>query len=103
MGELSEPEDDEEIRPQEDGSYLVGGMVNIDELAETLSIENLPGDEHEYNTLAGFILELAEEIPKAGEVYEWQGYRFKVLLMDGNRIDRILVTPPPEGSNLTRK
>ena len=95
VGELSAPEDDKEIRPQEDGTYIVDGMVNIDELAETLSIYNLPGEEHEYHTLAGFILELAEEIPKAGEVYEWHGFRFKILLMDGNRIDKILITPPP--------
>ncbi|QQO08328.1 hemolysin family protein [Breznakiella homolactica] len=96
VGELSTDNDEEEILLQDDGTYLVDGVVNIDDLAETLCIEDMLGEHHEYHTLAGFILELAEKIPKTGEVYEWNGFRFKIVDMDGNRIDKVIVYPPAE-------
>jgi putative hemolysin len=95
VGELSAPAREEEaILKQEDGSYLVDGSVNIDEIAELLGREDLPGEHQEYHTLAGFILELAGEIPRTGASFPWQGFRFKILDMDGNRIDKVLIFPP---------
>jgi putative hemolysin len=92
---LESPDDEEEPRRQEDGSWLAGGTVSIDELAKELSFEELLGEHQEYHTLAGFILEIAEKIPKTGEVYQWNGFRFKIVDMDGNRIDKLLIYPPP--------
>jgi putative hemolysin len=46
-----------------------------------------------YHTLAGFILYQLGYIPKPGEILVWAGCRFEVVDMDGNRIDRLLVTP----------
>jgi putative hemolysin len=94
VGELSVSAPEEEaILKQEDGSYLVDGSVNIDEIAELLSWEDLPGEHQEYHTLAGFILELAGEIPRTGASFQWHGFRFKILDMDGNRIDKVLISP----------
>jgi putative hemolysin len=76
-----------------DGSYLAEGSVNIDDIAEILPVAGLPGSPQEYHTLAGFVLELAEEIPQAGSVFERNGYRFTVVGMDGNRIDKVLIEP----------
>jgi putative hemolysin len=92
VGELSATAaEDEPILAQEDGSYLVDGSVNIDDIAEILPIAGLPEDPQEYHTLAGFILELAGEIPRTGAAFDWNGYRFKVVDMDGNRIDKLLI------------
>jgi putative hemolysin len=92
VGELSGPDAEEEtILRREDGSFLIDGSVNIDEIAGILSIGQFPGDRQEYHTLAGFILELAGEIPKTGAVFEWRHLRFTITKMDGNRIDRVLV------------
>ncbi|GHV26164.1 hypothetical protein AGMMS4952_05640 [Spirochaetia bacterium] len=92
VGELSaEASADDGILAQEDGSYLVDGSVNIDDIAKILPIAGFPATPQEYHTLAGFILELAGEIPRTGAVFEWNGYRFKVVDMDGNRIDKLLI------------
>jgi putative hemolysin len=85
---------DDDILAQDDGSYLVDGSVNIDDIAEILPIAGFPGAPQEYHTLAGFILELAGEIPRTGAVFDWNGCRFKVVDMDGNRIDKVLIEPP---------
>jgi putative hemolysin len=95
VGEVLEsPGAEDAILMQEDGSCLADGTVNIDELAEALSFEELLGEHHEYHTLAGFILDLAEKIPRTGELYQWNGFRFKIVDMDGNRIDKLLIYPP---------
>ncbi|GHV74076.1 hypothetical protein AGMMS49940_13780 [Spirochaetia bacterium] len=94
VGELSaKTSDDDAILAQEDGSYLVDGSVNIDDIAKILPIAGFPETPQEYHTLAGFILELAGEIPRTGAVFDWNGYRFKVVDMDGNRIDKLLIEP----------
>jgi putative hemolysin len=94
VGELSATTaGDDAILAQEDGSYLVDGSVNIDDIAKILPIAGFPETPREYHTLAGFILELAGEIPRTGAVFDWNGYRFKVVDMDGNRIDKLLIEP----------
>jgi putative hemolysin len=69
------------------------GSLNIDEAGRTLSLSSLGADENhsEYHTLAGFILSLAGEIPKTGVHFDYNGYRFTVVDMDGNRIDKLMV------------
>lgn len=95
VGELSTRDtDNEEIVKREDGSYLVGGFVNVDEFAELFSIARLIPEHREYHTLAGFVLEIAGAIPKTGEVFDWEGFKFEIVDMDGNRIDKVIVKPP---------
>ncbi|MDR3161521.1 MAG: hemolysin family protein [Spirochaetaceae bacterium] len=94
VGELSVPADaGGGIQEQEDGSYLAAGSVNIDNVAELLSLTSLTGEHQEYHTLAGFILNLAEEIPRIGASFDWKGFRFTIISMDGNRIERVLISP----------
>jgi len=92
VGELSAPVKKEEpIKKQEDGSWLADGTLNIDDAEEALSLSNLR-EKGDFQTLAGFVLSIAEELPKAGDSVEYQGYKFTVKEMDGNRIDKILIT-----------
>jgi putative hemolysin len=94
VGQLSASAREETgIIKQEDGTYLVDGSVNIDEAAETLGMASLLGEHPAYRTVAGFILSLTGEIPRTGERFEYGGYRFQVVDMDGNRIDKILIHP----------
>jgi len=44
-----------------------------------------------YHTLAGFVLSLAGELPRSGDSFVYQGCRFTVVGMDGNRIEKIAV------------
>jgi putative hemolysin len=95
VGELSATgEEEEEIQRQEDGSYLADGSANINDINKVLPVP-LPEEHQDYHTLAGFILELAGEIPKTGAAFEWKGFRFKIAGMDANRIDKILIYAPP--------
>ncbi|MDR2495234.1 MAG: hemolysin family protein [Spirochaetaceae bacterium] len=93
VGQLSAPAQDEvPILKQDDGTFLVDGSVNIDEIAEVLGLSL--GEHQEYHTLAGFLLSMAGEIPRTGACFEYGGCCFKVLDMDGNRIDKVFITPP---------
>ena len=95
VGQLSAKEgEEEEIIAQEDGTWLADGSMNIDSAAEYLSLSSLnTGEGHsEYHTLAGFFLNLAGEIPKTGAHFDYLGFRFTVVDMDGNRIDKIMIS-----------
>jgi putative hemolysin len=93
VGELSASgNEDEAMVRQEDGSWLSGGGVSIDDAALELGLSRLGDEQTEYHTLAGFILYLAEEIPLKGAYFDYGGYRFKVLDLDNNRINKILIS-----------
>ena len=92
VGELSVPAAKEEpLAKQEDGSLLADGIMNIDDAAKALSLTGLPED-GDFHTLAGFVLFLAGELPGAGDSFKYQGYSFKIKEMDGNRIDKIVIS-----------
>ncbi|MCL2070373.1 MAG: hemolysin family protein [Treponema sp.] len=93
VGELSASTAEEDaILRQEDGTWLADGGVSVDDAARELALERLGEEQSEYHTLAGFILYLAGEIPKAGAFFDYRGYRFTILEIDGNRIDKIMIT-----------
>jgi putative hemolysin len=90
VGQLSASETKgEEIQKQDDGTWLADGSVNIDDAVQALSLSAPGGD---YHTLAGFILDMAGEIPKTGAHFDYHGYRFKIVDMDGNRIDKVMIS-----------
>ena len=92
-----EGEDDAGAVRREDGSWLVDGMLPIDEVEHRLGLRGLLAD-RDFHTLAGFILAELGHVPRAGEHFVWQGSRFEVMDMDGRRVDKVLVTlPAPVG------
>jgi putative hemolysin len=87
---------DPEIVPREDGSYLIDGMLNIDEFKDLFDLATLPGEEESYyQTLGGFVMTFLGRIPSAGDEFEYQNLRLEVMDMDGLRVDKVLVTPEP--------
>lgn len=74
---------------REDGSLLISGAMPTDGLVERLALE-LP-DDREYATAAGYVLSILKHVPKEGEHFSRQGWRFEVVDMDGLRIDKLLV------------
>jgi putative hemolysin len=82
---------------REDGSWLLDGMLPIEKLKELFDLEDLPGEERDnYQTLGGFIVTQLGRIPAASDHFEWENVRFEVMDMDGNRVDKVLLVPPPE-------
>ena len=76
-----------------DGDWVVDGRYSIDDAIELgWPIE----DSEEYETIAGFVLELADRLPRPGDVFEKDGWRFLVQNMRGRRLSLIRVTAPPE-------
>ncbi len=75
---------------RDDKSYIVAGWMPADEFGETLS---LPMPERaDYHTVAGFMLQNFGVLPNVGDSFDWQGWRFEVIDLDGRRIDKILVS-----------
>lgn len=80
------------ITKREDGSWLADGSLAISDLLEELGMREVPGEEDGFTTLGGLVLAFLRRIPKAGEHFEADGWRFEVIDMDGNRVDKVLIT-----------
>jgi putative hemolysin len=81
---------------REDGTWLVDGTMDIRELKLRFHLGALPGEEEgDFATLGGFMLDRFGHIPGAGERFEWAGWRFEVVDMDRNRVDKVLMVPVP--------
>jgi putative hemolysin len=76
-----------------DGSWLIDGRALIDDLKEILEIKELSEeDSGNYQTLGGFVMLHVGRVPLTGDSFESNGYRFEVVDMDANRVDKVLVT-----------
>ncbi|MBV8970855.1 MAG: HlyC/CorC family transporter [Sphingomonadaceae bacterium] len=73
-----------------DGSWLLSGSLPADEMAERLGLD-LPAA-RDYQTVAGFVLDVLRHLPETGEVFDSDGWRFEVVDMDGHKIDKILAS-----------
>ncbi|MDP4130039.1 MAG: transporter associated domain-containing protein, partial [Bacteroidota bacterium] len=100
VGDIPQPDmADYEIVRREDGSFLVDAQIPFyDFLAYFDKTEWMNEGEHEFDTLAGFVLHQLEHIPKTGELMEWKDFKFEIVDMDAQRIDKVLVIKKPEPS-----
>ena len=93
VGEMPEAEDDEyAIKERADGSFLIDAQIQfydfLTHFDKTIWINE---SENEFDTLAGFILHELKRIPVTGDSFEWRGFTFEIIDMDGQRIDKVLV------------
>jgi len=79
---------------RQDGSWLLDGMLPVDEFKEIFHLRTLP-HEDEYETLSGFVMVSLGRVPKETDHFEWNGLHFEVMDMDGYRVDKVLVTTLP--------
>ena len=100
VGDMPSNEADSEksVVQRDDGSLLIDGILPIDELKENLQIHSeLPGeDEGHFQTLGGFIITQIGKIPKAGDKFQYGNFIFEIMDMDGNRVDKVLVSLSPD-------
>jgi putative hemolysin len=83
---------------REDGAWLVDGAMPVAELKARLDIEELPDeDKGRYNTVAGLMQTVAGDLLEQSDSVECEGWRFEVLVLDGRRIDQVLITPLSAG------
>jgi putative hemolysin len=93
MEEIDEPP----IVQRADGSWLVDGLLTVEEFSRAFNIDSLPG-EGEYKSLGGFVIYILGSLPKSGDHFDHGDYRFEVADMDGRRVDKVLLQrlPKPE-------
>ena len=93
--DLDEDDADEAAFQREDGSWLLEGYMQADEMADVIGID-LP-ENRDYETVAGYVLSHMHHLPSVGETVDAQGWRFEVVDLDGRRIDKVMATKLPTG------
>ena len=79
------------IIKQADGTYIVDGMTQLEDLEELLGISF---NEEDYDTINGYLIDCLDRIPSEDEEcqVEFGGYLFHVLSVDNNTIRTVLVS-----------
>jgi putative hemolysin len=94
VGDIPEKgQEDYEIVERKDGSFLVDAQIPFYDFLQRFEKADWirEDQQQEYDTLAGFILHELEHIPHTGETFDWRGFDFEIMDMDGHRIDKVLV------------
>ena len=90
LDEGEEEEPDYFVR--EDNSVLVNGDAPIEVLMEILDDFYVDYDQIDYTTVAGFVIEQMNVIPRAGDKIIYLDYTIEIMDMDANRIDKVLIS-----------
>ena len=100
IGEIQDEHDEEEplLVQQEDGTWLVDGKINFEDLAESLGLKI--AEDEGYETLGGFIFSHFGRLPLPGESFDYDGFRFVITKLARRRILKVriarLLPPEPE-------
>ena len=94
IGEIPEEGENEEpdIYIRDDKSVLVSGDAPIEILDGIIEGFVVDFEEIDYSTVAGFVFESIKKIPQVGDKFEFNGYLIEIVDIDGNRIDKILIS-----------
>lgn len=94
---MAQHDPDEITRP--DGSKLLDGLLTVARVREITGKERLPREDAGFNTLAGLLMTNLGRIPVTGDRWQWDGHRFEVVDMDGRRVDKVLYSYVPPGTD----
>ena len=97
---LEENEAEEhEVVHRNDGSLLVDASMNLDDFMDEVHVLNYEDIEDEgFTTLGGMAMFFIGRIPKPGDTFDYRHIHFEVIDMDGERVDKLLVTIPKESA-----
>ncbi len=94
--ESVEQGDLQQVVIRDDGSWLLDGVMPIEDFKTLFDVDGLPGEDRgKYQTVAGFVMAQLGRIPKEGDKIQWRGLVLEVVDMDGNRVDKVLVAKTP--------
>ncbi|MDD5571083.1 MAG: hemolysin family protein [Bacteroidales bacterium] len=91
VGDITGTDEPEVVR-RSDGSWLIDGRMAFFEFIHEFEIENYDYSKIYFHSMGGFVVNQLKAIPKTTDKFDWHGYRFEILDMDGNRVDKILLT-----------
>ena len=90
------PEEGEHVEPdlfiREDKSALVSGDAPVETLSQVIEDFVIDFETTDYSTVAGFVFAKLNKIPQIGDKFEFANHEIEIVDLDGNRIDKILVT-----------
>jgi len=90
VGEVPEEwEEEDEIKKLSSDMYKIDGSADIEEVAERLGFE-LP-EEYDYDTVSGFVMANLEKIPRKGDEFEYDGFKFIIGEVEKNRVKEVIV------------
>ena len=94
VGEIYDEHDEveEEVVEQEDGTVIVDGGLQLEELLEKYELPNT----YDTDTVGGWVSEMLEKVPEVNDTFDVGGWRFQVAEMDGFRVTRVQITRAPE-------
>jgi len=93
LGEIHDEFDEVEllIKARPGGGYIADARITIKDLEDALRI-HFP-DERAYESLGGFMMEAAEDVPRPGWTHPFAGFEFTVLTADANRVTKVQILP----------
>lgn len=93
VGEIWDEHDEviQDVVKIKDNQYQIIGNLTISDFNKLFEFKNID-TETEDSTIAGYILEKIEKVPVVNDIYEDINYKFKIIEMDGNKIEIIEVT-----------
>lgn len=91
MGDYVPQQGDAQIVRRDETSWLIEGATPIDDVEKRLCIASMP-EEDSYETMAGFVMYMLRRVPRVTDKFEYAGFRFEIVDIDRNRVDRVLVT-----------
>ena len=93
VGDLPDEEDDEDekIVERENGTFLIDGRTPLFEFNKYFNKEIIEFNHSQYTTIAGFMMDQLKAMPKAGDSFIYDNYKFEIMDIDGRRIDKILL------------
>jgi len=91
VGDITDMDEPEVIK-RSDNNWLIDGKLAFFEFIHEFEIEDYDFTGVQFHSIAGFVIHQLKEIPKTGDSFDWGGYHFEIADMDGNRIDKILLT-----------
>ncbi len=94
VGDIPEiGETDQRIVRREDGTWLIDGMVSLDEVKQLLGVTVLTGEDPEFHTLGGYMMARLHRVPMVADRVTAGEFLFEIVDMDGRRVDRVLIMP----------
>lgn len=94
MGNMmsADTETDPDVVRREDGSLLVAGQISFDRLGQFEDWAAPEGMDDDIHTIGGYIMYKLGKVPRVGDITEDESYKFEVIDMDKNRVDRVLMS-----------
>ncbi|RCS22900.1 HlyC/CorC family transporter [Phyllobacterium salinisoli] len=98
-GDLPDVDGEEpDVVEREDGSLLIDGMMPAYDAFRRLGVQR--PEDGDYHTIAGFALFQLGHLPDPGEHFNYGGWRFEIMDMDGRRIDKLLTSRIAPGAHI---